>query len=692
MSHPFTFYTVLAILGCLGTGVLCAWLLYGQSNVLTVSLSRTLAVIRATTVSLILWLLFSPLIRQVAYELERPVIVIAQDNSLSLGSAQGLSFDYDAYSNAMMRMKAKLAESYDIRTYSFGERITDGLLFTYSDRFTNISMLSAMLKDEMLNRNVGAVVIASDGAFNRGGSPGADLAELKAPVYTIALGDTIPKKDLLLAKVFHNDIVNQDNDFRIELLLQAHQCAGQSSKLSVTEGGRVLHEEIVKIDETEYSRNRSILVKAGAAGIHQYTISLSPVQDESSLVNNRSSFVINVIDQKSKTLIAGSSPHPDLSALRSAMSKDKRYDVSVVTGNQLDTTNPFDYGLIVLHQIPGNTQHSGFTDKVSRSKVPLWYIVGEQTAADKLNQIQTAVRFTRHGNGLEYVSNKVEDNLSAFELDKSSRNSIEQFDPLLSPVLKMKTTGDIYPIINQIRGKIDSSEPLLFFTEDKGRKLGFLLGEGLWKWKLSEASKDRSVPVFTLLTNKIVQYLTTANNHKQFVVHPARQAFDENERVMINATLYNDSYVPLNTPEVTIQLKNAQNRVYQFNFSRYGDAYRLDAGILPPGYYTYTARTSLGPKKYMEQGAIFINPLIAEYQQLANHQILHRLAEQNAGKMYSPDQLKSLTEKLLNDKSIKTLSYENRRYEELVDFRWISGLILFFLTMEWFLRKRNGLI
>ena len=61
---------------------------------------------------------------------------------------------------------------------------------------------------------------------------------LKAPVYTIALGDTIPKKDILINAVNVNDLVYLDNDFRMEIQVQAFQCDGTSIQLTVLEDGK----------------------------------------------------------------------------------------------------------------------------------------------------------------------------------------------------------------------------------------------------------------------------------------------------------------------------------------------------------------------------------------------------------------------------------------------------------------------
>ena len=126
-------------------------------------------------------------------------------------------------------------------------------------------------------------------------------------------------------------------------------------------------------------------------------------------------------------------------------------------------------------------------------------------------------------------------------------------------------------------------------------------------------------------------------------------------------------------------------------FSRTESAYQLDAGTLPAGNYTFLASTVLGHKKHNARGLFYVNALNAEYQQtLANHQLLNSMSAQTNGKMYMPQDLLNIVKDIAGNEQIKTLSYEDRKYEELINFKWLFALILTLLTLEWFFRKRNG--
>ncbi|WP_449437824.1 hypothetical protein [Pedobacter steynii] len=169
MNDSFSLYTLLALLGCLLTGILFAWLLYRKTEHLAKRLRYGLFVIRTTVVSAIAALLFLPLIRSVSYNLEKPVIIIGQDNSLSVGTIEPNGFKKDQYERDMKNLANKLSEKYEVKIYNFSDSIKSGYDFKNNGQVSNASMFINQLNDELLNRNVGAIILSSDGIFNRGG-------------------------------------------------------------------------------------------------------------------------------------------------------------------------------------------------------------------------------------------------------------------------------------------------------------------------------------------------------------------------------------------------------------------------------------------------------------------------------------------------------------------------------------------
>jgi len=692
MGNFFTATSIFTFLACLLLGGLYAWVLYGTNKSLNQNLKYALAALRILVVTAITWLLFAPLVKRISYTPEKPIIVLAHDNSISVAEVEPAGFNKTKYQADLQKLTDQLSSKYEVKTYSFNDSVKAGLDFTGKGKLSNASGLINQLNDELLNRNVGAVIIASDGIFNRGGNPLYELNKIKAPVYTIAMGDTIAKRDVLIANVNYNNLVYLDNEFTLDIQVQAYESKGETAQLSVSENGVKVKQQSVGINSNGFVQDVQVKLKANKIGVQKYTVSVSSVKNEITTKNNSQTIFVEVIDARQKILLAAVAPHPDMATLKQAIELNKHYEVTVALADELNAIDPNKYSLTILYQLPGNTNvAASLIGKLQEAKISLWYILGAQSNVGAFNQVQKSLNFSRANGAIQEVFPYPDPNFTAFNLDAAALKQLNDYDPLQMPFANLGINGNYTAALNQRIGKINTQTPLLFFIDDNGKKLGFLIGEGIWKWKLEEAKNEQSFPLVNELISKTVQYLSVKDDKRKFKVYSSKNTYEENENVVLNATLYNDAYEAVNTPDVNIQIKNGDGKVFNYTFSKFGVAYRLDAGTLPQGNYTYIASTSLGDKKYTASGAFYVNALIAEYQQTtANHQLLYTMAQQSGGKMVMPSNLLSIADLLEKSGQVKTISYEDRKYEELISLKWLFALIIILLTAEWFMRKRNG--
>lgn len=692
MSNFFTMSTILTFLACLVLGGLYAYLLYATNKNLTKKLRNLLAAVRLVTITIIAWLLFAPLVRRVNYTLEKPIIVLAHDNSISVANVTPAGFDKQRYQNDLKKLVEQLSAKYEVKTYSFSDSVKQGLDFSGKGKLTNASALFDQLDDELLNRNVGAMIIASDGIFNRGGNPLYDINKIKAPIYSIALGDTIPKRDVLISNVNYNNLVYLDNEFTLDVQVQAFESRGETTTISVLENGKKIKEETINISKDSFVKDIQLKLKANKIGIQQYTIAVAGVKNEITTKNNSQTIYIEVIDARQKVLLAAAGPHPDLGILKQAIERNQHYEVTLALADELNAIDFSKFSLAILYQLPGiNNSSSGFFKKLADTKISVWYILGAQTNISAFNQVEQTISLNRLNGSMQEVFPYPDPNFTTFNVDAIAIKQLNDYDPLFMPFANLSINRDYTAVLNQRVGKINTQNPLWFFAEDNGRKLSFLMGEGIWKWKLEEAKDEQSFPLVDELVSKSVQYLSVKDDKRKFKVYSSKNTYDENENIVLNAALYNDAYEPVNTSEVKVQVKNAAGKTFNFVFSKFGAGYRLDAGTLPQGNYTYLASTNLGSKNYTASGAFFVNGLIAEYQQTtADHQLLYAMTQQSGGKLFKPENLLKIEDELDKNGQLKTISYEDRRYDELISLKWLFALVLLLLTIEWFLRKRNG--
>ena len=685
----FTSESYLWLLACLGLGIGYALILYKPTGHLNKALRNFLFALRTIAITTVAFLLFSPLVKTVNRTVEKPLIILAQDNSASILLSKNKDFNQQNYNNQLNKLEKDLSADYELRTFNFAEKIESGLDLKYGGSLTDISSLFKLIDNQFSNRNIGAVIIGTDGIYNRGSNPLYESKNLKAPIYTIALGDTIAKRDLLISNVNYNSIVYLENEFQVGVNIEAYQSDGGTSQLTVSSESGILVSKPISIKSNEFRQTVLLNLPANKKGIQSYMIRLASLSNELSLVNNTQTIFVEVIDGRKNVLIISNAPHPDISAIRQSIEINKNYSVKVRMVQDVSPAEIQEAGLLILHQLPSISNTAREVLKLGASK-PILYILGAQSDISAFSASQSLMTLTTTGMMQEAIAG-IKTDFYAFTLSESSRSRISNFGPLLTPFGNYSLKGPSSLLMNQQIGKLLTEKPLLLFAENVQSRVAVLAGEGIWRWRLEDFQENSSHEAIDELITKTVQYLVSADDKRKFRVYPSKNTFDENEHIILNAELYNDAFELVNTPDVNISLKNKNGKSYSFVFSRTLNSYKLDAGELAAGEYNYTAVTTLGKVKHQAEGQFIISRQEAEYKQsIANHQLLYAMAKQNGGQMLFPKQLDELPALIRANENVKTVSYENPKYSELIDLKLLFFIILALLSLEWLSRKRNG--
>jgi len=694
-------------LACLLLGVLYGWLMYRKPVNLANQFRYILFTVRALAVSMLSFLLLAPLVKSVSYQSQKPLILVLQDNSESIKlfpapappkpSPEGRALsDKSKVSTTggdleenLTQLKSSLGDNYEVHEFNFDRTLHDGLSDKFNGKQTDISSALKQLNERYVNQNIGAVVLATDGLYNQGSDPQYEAKNIKSAIYTIALGDTTPKRDLLIANVNYNKTAFLGNDFEIEVLAEAYQSKGENMRLNVSEDGRQVSTQNIPVNSDAFQKLVPIKLNADKKGIRKFNISIAPINNELSTQNNSETIYVEVLDAKQKILLVYNNLHPDINVIKQDIESDKNYEVKAVMLSDLGTIKPADYSLVILHQLTADG--SATLQSIIKSKIPLWYMLGAQTNLQDFNAAQQEVKVFANGDQMQEAFALPVPEFFAFTLSDSTRQKIGTFPPLEAPFGNYSSAPTNQVLLKQKIGDIATTYPMLSFADEAGKRIAILTGEGLWRWQLAEYKTDGNHHAIEELLDQSVQYLTANANHQQFRVYPAKNIFDEDDDVMLNAELYNDALELVNTPDVKIDLTASSGKRYSFLFTRNGQSYQLNAGTLPVDEYIYTANTKVGNKTFTANGHLMVKALNLETRQsTANHQLLNTIATQSGGKMLLPSQISTLADLIKKNDNIKTVVYEDKHYSDLIDLKWIFVVILALLSIEWFLRKREG--
>lgn len=678
---------------CLLLGGVYAFALYYREHSLA-QLNKWLRILMATfrfvLVSILAFLLLSPMIKTIFREVEKPIVIVAQDNSKSILITKDSAYYHKEYPEQMNNLIKDLQKDYDVKQFSFGDGVKEGINYSYSDLQTNISQLFEEIYNKYYGRNVGAIIMASDGLYNQGSNPVYSSKNQKIPVYTIALGDTTVHKDLILSSVFFNKIVYLGNDFPLQVNIDARECGGSTSQLTVSKDSTVLFRKQIDIANNNYHASVPVILEAKTKGIHHYKVKLSEVAGEITTSNNEKDVFIEVMENKQKILLIANSPHPDLSALKQSIESNENYEVKTVFIDKFDG-NVNDYNAVILHQIPANTNPANNLLLNLKSKnIPVWYILGTESSIGVFNSLSIGLTINDSRNKSNDAIPVYMKDFSLFTLTDATKKNLAQFPPLVAPFGSYKTTSNIYPMLQQQIGSVKTDYPLLFFKQDGESKLCVLACEGLWKWRLTDYMLNQNHESFNEIITKIIQFLSVRDDKSKFRVY-SKHNYSENEVLQFDAEVFNDSYELINTPEVHLEIINQEKKNFPFTFSKTDKAYTLKAGYLPVGDYSYNASVKVGDKTLSASGVFSVSALQVESNEtIANHSLLFSLAKDHGGAMVYPKNLNDIAKMIAAREDIKSVSYEHKQLKDLINLKWVFFLLLALVSLEWFLRKRSG--
>ncbi|THH39503.1 hypothetical protein [Neolewinella litorea] len=687
-------YPLWYLLLCALAGLAVTLLLYFRSPIQAARpLVWAMAALRFTGYTLLAILLMAPLLRFLQTDRQEPIIVLAQDVSESVG----METDTTAYVAEWESLRDALSGQYRVVSYTFGSGVREGGAITFADKQTNLDAALTEIADLYGNQNLGAVVLASDGIYNQGPNPAYRDFALRAPVYTVGLGDTTRRRDVFINRVFHNRIAYLEDQFSIQVDVSARNAAGERTLLTVSRvgesGSTVLHTEPLTIDGPDYFTTREVILDADRPGVQRYRIAVSTIGGEVSTANNQRDIFVDVLDARQSILILAAAPHPDLGALRQSLVGGRNNEVEIAYGNQF-TGRVADYDLVILHQLPSAIDRIPRVLEALRAEnIPTLFITGPDLPAPMVNASQELLQVG--GGGAQVQGNEVTARLapgfSAFTLSDELRQALPTFPPLAAPFGEFRAGPGANVLLLQRIGRVDTEFPLLVVGEDRGRRTGVLVAAGLWQWRLYDYLEYGDHARFDELVSQLAQYLTVQEDKRRFRVSVAENIFDENEPVQLDAELYNSSYELVNEPEARVVVTGPEGREYNFTFTRTNNSYTLNAGTLPMGNYRYRATVNSNGEALVSEGRFSVQAVEVErYALEADHALLRQLSDRYGGSLLFPGQLAALADTLSASEAVKPVLFQTVTTRSVLNVKWIFFLLLALFTAEWGLRRWAG--
>ncbi|MDA3883938.1 MAG: hypothetical protein PF481_11720 [Bacteroidales bacterium] len=649
--------------------------------------------LRAIVVFSLLVLLLGVFVNIFHVRVEKPVVLVLQDNSQSVTVTKDADFYTDEYPAKMDSLLHELSNEYEVFSYSFGESVEDLSGYSFSQKETDIAGALEHVSDRFFTRNVGAVILASDGMYTRGNNPlyAARNLSFDAPVYSLLLGDSVQAKDVVIHAVQANEIVFRNTPFPVKLDLRAFSVKGQRVRVSIFSESKKIFSKEIFVDSDEWYQEEICYISSDELGKQIFRVELEHIEGEISYENNAMDFIVDVLESRQKIAVVYNHVHPDVGAITQALQSNKHYDVQAYHISDFDASTIHTYNCIVFHGLPEQPSSvNALVESAYKKQVPAVYMYNTSMNMNRLPQYGSGLSISAQNNNFDEVSAAVDKQFALFQITDAFSQFLSQAPSLNAPYGSYTMNPEADVCLWQTVGGIQVSRPLLLFYESEGVKRASFLAEGLWRWRLFVMREQQSSELFDVFINNIIRYVSLTETRSLFRVS-SKEVFTENQDIMLYAELYDYNFQLVMDEAISLQIRDSIGTEYTYMFTPQSQRYVVNAGSFPPGKYTYKASCTYNNKQHSEKGIILVTQNQKEFiSTRAQAGLMREVAQETGGSLFVPQTMSAILDSISRNVQITPVSHSSQKRANILDYWQLLLILVIALSVEWFLRKFYG--
>lgn len=581
---------------------------------------------------------------------------------------------------------------------------------SFNGHSTNISQAFFKLIKEKDERNYQNIIFFSDGIYNSGEKPIYLSEKLGVPVFAIGIGDPSPKLDISIDNIISNDIIYSQNQTTVRVNLKSNGYDQQTTFISLFEDNKLLEKKSVTLigdyQEIEFKYTPQ------SEGDKKLSVNISPLENEFTTKNNSASKYVKVLSNKIKVLTIAGKPSYDLSFINQAIKKNQDLRLETLIEKLPNEYYPLSANerfidsadVIFLIGFPTKENSEALIQKIlnriKKDNTPLFILLNLDTDFNRLTVFKPFLPFDWRG-----AYGTASQVLIDIPYDKS-KNEILSIDPVNSleawnsfpPIFRLdrefiaKPESEILAYFKLQNTSIN--QPLIISRNlNRHRSIAFL-GFNIWRLKLLQGMKEGESIYFERFINNIVKWLSTLETTQRLSVNLPKKIFDTNEKVFLIAQFYDESNNPISDAEIFLNLSANGEKKLSTQFQPNGNGlYTVELSNLEKGDYQFSVNTEYAGKKFQSEGKFSVIETELEFRDLTlKEDLLKQIAFITNGSYVHI----SKSEDFINNISQELRSTKKEKKVTSVFHAWNSTYLLIiliaFLSIEWYLRKKWGLL
>jgi hypothetical protein len=336
--------------------------------------------------------------------------------------------------------------------------------------------------------------------------------------------------------------------------------------------------------------------------------------------------------------------------------------------------------------------------RISEDKIPYFLTLSSGISLNNLMRFgnELSFRTTQSIPGFKVVQLNITSEQINNPLFKQGNKSLIDYWNNLPPVTQPNnifTPRVESRILAQIRLNNNViNTPLILTKNFNGKRSVTILAGDIWKWKLMVAQKG--IDLFDNFIVNSMRWLKANEEQKLVNVKTSKKSFSQGERVEFSAEVFDESLNLVSNAEIKIKINSDKNN-YETEMQNVGPGlYEGSIMINETGDFKFSAEAfsdnrSLGTDK----GNFNIGEIDLEMiDPVMNFPMLSLLSKETNGEFFYPENYSSLFNKF---KELNKLSSGEKVINSeifLWSNTWMLVIAILLFSLEWFIRKRTGML
>ena len=646
-----------------------------------------------------------------------PVLAVAVDNSASMTISDNNGSRQEILLNLLNAEEMnELDRRFIVDYYSFANNIErynrepgDSLLFLGDA--TNIRKSLELIKAQYATENLTNILLISDGSYNAGGNPVRYADELGVPIHTIGIGSSDPVTDLAIIRAETNPFTYVDQSTPIQITLRNTGFDKMTVPVEIQHNGVVIARQTAQLFPSPSEQTVTLEFTPKEVGRLKLDVKVPQQAGEHIGNNNSRSLYVDVLKSKIAILLFAGAVSPDISFMKKHLQNDRYHIESFILKSRGEFYRPLPTlddikaaDIFIFLNFPIANADPSFLQNLLTSlelkKQSILFIPGANTSLADLQKfsqympVQNAAILPRERQvyvepspfGLNHPIMQVSS-------DPLQTNTIwSALPPVFAPlVVQRLAPGSEVLAYARMEGQSNQNlSPLIAVRVNGMQKSAAIFAHQLWRWDFMMHGINRSEEVYAHMLQNIVRWLETNRSESLVRVTMDKTHYNYGDPISMSIDVFDENLNPVEKANVRVTLLHENSSQEFFSQPESIGSYSVDLQTAQPGDYMAKVIADIDDRRLGEETVLFsVGEYSAELTDIqAQPAVLQNLSRLTGGRFVRPDSLAALAAAIQGQSSTTAQTHES----ELWNNKYILALVLLFLTLEWFIRKKRGMV